>query len=166
MFQDFGISGMYMFDPLFTKIMVAFDGSEPSKRALDIAAKTAAMFKGELVILTVVPRVHLPVFSDDTELGTYRMVDVHRYQDQMKEAYRRSLEMAEAEISEQYPDLKFKAVLLEGRPSSTIVEEAEKRDVNLIMMGSRGLGGVTGWILGSTSRKVVDQCTKPVLIVK
>ena len=62
--------------------------------------------------------------------------------------------------------LKYEAVLLEGRPSSTIVEEAESRDVNLIMMGSRGLGGITGWILGSTSRKVVDQCTKPILIVK
>ncbi|MHA2163880.1 MAG: universal stress protein [Candidatus Thorarchaeota archaeon] len=32
--------------------------------------------------------------------------------------------------------------------------------------GSIGLGGITGWILGSTSRKVVDQCTKPVFVVK
>jgi nucleotide-binding universal stress UspA family protein len=33
-------------------------------------------------------------------------------------------------------------------------------------MGSRGVGGITGWILGSTSRRVVDSCTKPILIVK
>ena len=48
-----------MFDPLFSRILVAYDGSEPSQRALDLAAKTAAVFKGELVVLTVVPRVAL-----------------------------------------------------------------------------------------------------------
>ena len=46
-----------MFDPIFSRIMVAYDDSEPSKRALDLAAKTAAIFKGELIVLTVVPRV-------------------------------------------------------------------------------------------------------------
>ena len=47
-----------------------------------------------------------------------------------------------------------------------IVEQAEKDDVDIIVMGSRGIGGYTGWILGSTSRRVVDSCTKPILIVK
>lgn len=154
-----------MFDPLFSRILVAFDGSEPSKRALDIAAKTAAMFKGELIILTVVPRVTAPVFVEEG-IGSLRPVDIRDYQSKMMELYRKSLEMAEAEVKMRYPDLKFEALLLEGRPSSTIVEEAEKRDAHLITMGSRGLGGITGWILGSTSRKVVDQCTKPILIVK
>jgi nucleotide-binding universal stress UspA family protein len=93
-------------------------------------------------------------------------VELHDQQVRIKELYGKSLEIAEANIRERYPHLKFEAVLLEGRPSSTIVEEAEKRDVNLIILGSRGLGGITGWILGSTSRKVVDQCTKPILIVK
>jgi len=84
----------------------------------------------------------------------------------MNELYRKSLEKAEAEVRMRYPHLQFEALLLEGRPSATIVEEAEKRDADLIMMGSRGLGGIVGWILGSTSRNVVDQCTKPILIVK
>ena len=54
-----------MFDPLFSRILVAFDNSEPSKRALDLAAKIAAKFKGELIVLTVVPRVTMPIFSED-----------------------------------------------------------------------------------------------------
>lgn len=154
-----------LFDPLFSRILVAFDGSEPSKRALDIAAKTAAMFKGELIILTAVPRVTIPVFAEEGT-GSLRPIDIRDYQSKMMELYRKSLESAEAEVKMRYPDLKSEALLLEGRPSSTVVEEAEKRDVHLIIMGSRGLGGITGWILGSTSRKVVDQCTKPILIVK
>jgi len=154
-----------MFDPLFCKILVAFDGSEPSKRALDLAAKTAALFKGELVILTVVPKAPFPILAEEGS-SPFRAREYEVYQQRMQESFRSSLERAEADVIERYPGLKYEAVLLEGRPSSTIVEEAEKRDVGLIMMGSRGLGGITGWILGSTSRKVVDQCTKPILIVK
>jgi nucleotide-binding universal stress UspA family protein len=154
-----------MFDPLFSRILVAFDGSNPSRRALDLAAKTAAMFEGELIILTVVPKVLVPIFTEE-DVDSIGAVELLEQQVRMKEHYGKSLETAEASIRELYPHLKFEAVLLEGRPSSTIVDEAEKRDVNLIMLGSRGLGEITGWILGSTSRKVVDQCTKPILIVK
>ncbi|MGD2200859.1 MAG: universal stress protein [Candidatus Bathyarchaeota archaeon] len=154
-----------MFDPLFSKILVAFDSSEPSKRALDYAAKTAAMFQGELVILTVVPETPFPIFTEEG-MGALSARDLQEYEKRKRESYRISLEKAENEIKQRYPQLKFEALLLEGRPSSKIVKEAEERDVNLIMMGSRGLGGITGWILGSTSRKVVDQCTKPILVVK
>ncbi len=154
-----------MFDPLFSKILVAFDGSEPSKRALDIAAKTAAIFKGELVIITVIPKTPFPMLAEEGS-SPFRAREYEVYQDRMRESFRNSLDRAEADVIERYPGLKYEAVLLEGRPSSTIVEEAESRDVNLIIMGSRGLGGITGWILGSTSRKVVDQCTKPILVVK
>jgi nucleotide-binding universal stress UspA family protein len=154
-----------MFDPIFSRIMVAYDGSEPSTRALDLAAKTAAMFKGELVILTVVSRVVPLTFTEGGE-GPIIVSDVQRFMDVHKEVYQRSLEEAETEVRERYPGLKFEALLLEGRPSATIVEVAEERDVNLIMIGSRGLGRITGWILGDTSRRVVDQCTKPILVVK
>ena len=154
-----------MFDPLFSKILVAFDGSEPSKRALDHAAKTAAVFKGELVILTVVPITPFPIFSEEG-VGSLRAQDFQDYQRRMLKSYEKALERAEADIIERYPHLQYETVLVEGRPSSTIVEEAEKRDVNMIMIGSRGLGGITGWILGGTSRKVVEQCTKPIFVIK
>ena len=154
-----------MFDPLFSRILVAYDGSEPSQRALDLAAKTAAVFKGELVVLTVVPRVALPIFSEDG-IESYSVAEIQKGQDKLREIYGRVVEKAEAEVRMRYPDLKFEALLMEGRPSAIIVEEAEQRGVNLIMMGSRGIGGISGWILGSTSRKVVDKCTKPILIVK
>ncbi|GAF95594.1 unnamed protein product [marine sediment metagenome] len=154
-----------MFDPIFSKIMVAYDSSEPSKRALDLAAKTAAMFKGELVILTVISREVPPTFIEGSE-GPTLSADIQRYLDIRKDFYTRSLEEAKTEVGDRYPGLKFEAILLEGRPSATIVEVAEERDVNLIIIGSRGLGGITGWILGSTSRRVVDQCTKPILVVK
>lgn len=154
-----------MFDPIFSRVLVAYDGSEPSKRALDLAAKTAAMFKGELIVLTVVPRVTIPIFSRDG-IDSFSVAETQNMYDKSTEVYGRALEKAEAEVRMRYPDLMFEALLIEGRPSATIVEEAEQRDVNLIVIGSRGVGGISGWLLGSTSRKVVDQCTKPILIIK
>jgi nucleotide-binding universal stress UspA family protein len=153
-----------MFDPVFSKVLVAYDGSDPSKRALDHAAKMAAMFEGELVILTVVPKVSVPIYSN-AELGAQAM-DIASLQERMRENYSQSIKKAEEEIQGLYPHLKVETILKEGRPSSTIVSEADKLGVSLIVMGSRGLGGISGWILGSTSRQVVDQCTKAILIVK
>jgi nucleotide-binding universal stress UspA family protein len=153
-----------MFDPVFSKVLVAYDGSDPSKRALDHAAKMAAMFEGELVILTVVPKVSVPIYSN-AELGAQAM-DIASLQERMRENYSQSIKKAEEEIRSLYPHLKVETILKEGRPSSTIVSEADKLGVSLIVMGSRGLGGISGWILGSTSRQVVDQCTKAILIVK
>ena len=154
-----------MFDPVFSKILVAFDGSAPSKRALDYAVKMAAMLQGELIILTVVPRAPFPIFVEEGS-SVYIGKEYDEYQEKIREIYRMTLERAKAAILERYSHLKYEIVLSEGRPSATIIEEADRRDVNLIILGSRGLGGITGWILGSTSRKVVDQCTKPVFVVK
>ncbi|MCX6656895.1 MAG: universal stress protein [Candidatus Bathyarchaeota archaeon] len=153
-----------MFDPVFSKVLVAYDGSDPSKRALDHAAKMAAMFEGELVIVTVVPKVSVPIYSN-AELGAQAM-DIASLQERMHENYSQSIKKAEEEIKSLYPHLKVETILKEGRPSSTIVSEADRLGVSLIVMGSRGLGGISGWILGSTSRQVVDQCTKAILIVK
>jgi nucleotide-binding universal stress UspA family protein len=55
---------------------------------------------------------------------------------------------------------------LEGAPAETILEVAKNRGVDLIVMGSRGLGRLTGVLLGSQSQKVVQHATCPVLIVR
>ncbi|MBN1681988.1 universal stress protein [Candidatus Bathyarchaeota archaeon] len=153
-----------MFDPVFSKILVAYDGSEASDRALDSAAKMAAMFKGEIIIITVVPRVSMPIIS--TGEMSYMELGAETYQEKLIEAYSLALEKAKEEMKEHYPQIKIEAILKEGRPSELIVAEADLKGASLIVMGSRGIGGISGWILGSTSRKVVDHCTKPILIVK
>jgi nucleotide-binding universal stress UspA family protein len=56
--------------------------------------------------------------------------------------------------------------ILEGTPAEAILEVAKTRDVNLIVMGSRGLGRLAGALLGSQSQKVVQHATCPVLIVR
>jgi nucleotide-binding universal stress UspA family protein len=153
---------------IFKKVLVAFDGSEQAKRAINYAADLSDSNKGVLVVVTVVPRVTLPVFPDEGfgSIPISAAQDFGEYQDKMKTMYQKSQEEVLKEIKERFPMLTTETVILEGRPSSTIVEQAEKNQVDLIVMGSRGIGGISGWILGSTSRRVVESCTKPVLIIK
>lgn len=153
---------------MYKKILVAFDGSEASKHALDHAVSIADMIKAKIHIVSVVPRVMMPVFPDEG-FGAAPVTaaqDMSDYQERMKTVYGKSLEEALQDISNHYPHLVVETKLMEGRPSATIVEEAESNDMDLIVIGSRGLGGITGWILGSTSRNIVENCTKPILVVK
>ena len=91
------------------------------------------------------------------------MVNAQR---EMSRYYSDSLKEASQRLASEYPELKVETELLEGRPSQAIIDMAENDGFDLIVIGSRGLGGITGWILGSTSRRVVDSCTVPVLLIK
>ena len=153
---------------MIEKILVALDGSEPSQRALDYAVDFAEKGGAELTLLAVVPRVMLPIFPDEgfgaTPIAAAK--DFCQYQERMRTVYQNVLTEAEAKVRREHPDVKVTTRLEEGRPSATIVATAEDEGIDLIVIGSRGIGGITGWILGSTSRRVVDSCTKPILIVK
>ncbi len=153
---------------MFKKVLVAIDGSEPSNNALDHAVEISTKFKAKLVMIAVVQRVMIPIFPDEGFGGIPLSAakDMAQYQDKMRLVYQNVLDEAQTKIKEEHPDLEVEVILKEGRPSAIITEYAENDGVDLIVMGSRGIGGYTGWILGSTSRKVVDSCTKPILIVK
>jgi nucleotide-binding universal stress UspA family protein len=153
---------------MYKHILVAFDGSEPSKHALDEGVVLASTLGAKITILSVVPRVMMPVFPDEG-FGAAPITaaqDLTDYQDKMKAIYSKSLEEAKTDIEKAFSNVELNTILMEGRPSSTIVEAAEEQDVDLIVIGSRGIGGITGWILGGTSRKVVESCTKPILVIK
>jgi nucleotide-binding universal stress UspA family protein len=153
---------------MYKHILVAFDGSEPSKHALDEGVVLASTLGAKITILSVVPRVMMPVFPDEG-FGAAPITaaqDLTDYQDKMKAIYSKSLEEAKIDIEKAFPKLELVTILMEGRPSSTIVEAAKEQKADLIVIGSRGIGGITGWILGGTSRKVVESCTKPILVIK
>jgi nucleotide-binding universal stress UspA family protein len=62
--------------------------------------------------------------------------------------------------------VRVSSTILEGRPADKIVEAAKEGGFDLIVMGSRGLGGVKEFFLGSVSDRVADEATCPVAIVK
>ena len=136
------------------------DGSEHAKHALNYALESAVKWSAELVILTVVPPVSSLTYFD--EFSAHYILDLMGNQ---RESHQRILSEAANTVKNKKPDMKVETRLEEGRPYSVIVEVAKEEDVDLIVMGSRGMGGIVGF-LGSTSRHVVEACTKPILIVK
>jgi len=145
---------------LFKKILIATDGSEHAKHALNYAVESAVKWGAELIILTVVPPVSPLVYS-----GEFNAPYIPELKEDLRRSHQRVLSEAVNIVKNKQPDVKVVTRLEEGRPSSIIVELAQLEDVDLIVMGSRGMGGLIGFI-GSTSRHVVEACTKPILIVK
>ncbi len=141
------------------KILIATDGSEHAQRALRYAEESALKWNSELLIVSVVPLISpLLVPGPGFNLG--------KYMSELENVYQNVLIEAEEHVKRESPEIKTSTQLGKGRPAEIIIEIAEKENVDLIVMGSRGYGSITGWILGSTSRHVVEHCTKPILIIK
>ena len=136
------------------RILVPIDGSEHAEKALTLALEMAEKHDACIEILTVVPGL-----VDDPEW-------MKVYTDKMKENGELMLSEAFNKAKETKPEIKISKSLEEGVTVPKILEEAEEENHDIIIIGSRGLGFVKGFLLGSVSSKVVNQAEIPVLIVK
>ena len=147
---------------MFTKILIATDGSDHASHALKYAIESAAKWDAQLIILSVIPPLR-PIIPDPEDFyPTY----IPEFEEELEKAYKSILDEAVNTAEKEQPDIKVEARLEKGRPSDVIMEIARTENVDLIVMGSRGLGGITGSVLGSTSQAVVHSCIRPILIVK
>lgn len=142
------------------KILAATDGSEASNLALDFAASLAKNYSASLTILTVVEPLN-PTPSPTIPPGV-----VEPYLNEVKAYYEGVLERAIDRVGHANRRLSVNAVLLHGRAWEQIVGECRNGGYDLLVMGSRGLGGIKGFILGSVSKRAVEEAPCPVLIVK
>ncbi len=62
--------------------------------------------------------------------------------------------------------LEVETVLRRGDAATEIIDYTKEAGINLIVAGSRGLSQVTGWLLGSVSRKIIHYANCSVLVVK
>jgi nucleotide-binding universal stress UspA family protein len=147
---------------MFTKILIATDGSDHASHALKYAIESAAKWGAQLIILSVIPPLR-PILPDPDDVYPTYIPD---FEEDLEKAFKRVLDEAVNTAVKEQPDIEVKAHLKKGRPSDVIMEIARTENVDLIVMGSRGLGGITGSVLGSTSQAVVHSCIKPILIVK
>jgi nucleotide-binding universal stress UspA family protein len=146
---------------LIRKILVAFDGSDHSKRALDFALDLAQQYSAETQLLTVVPPLFLPIHTMTVTTSEL----VAETTKQLENEFIKVLNIAEEKARKERANLKFLTRLEYGRPEEKIVETAKEGHFDLIVMGSRGLGRKE-YAIGSVSSTVVDCATCPVLIVK
>ena len=134
------------------QILVATDGSENGRYALDEAVELAAAAGAKLTVVYV-RHAPLPVLGEPV------------YQRSLSAELRHANEtVAIATGVAHTAGVEAEAEVLEGDPAKQIVEFARLRDVDLIVVGSRGLGTLTGTLLGSVSRDVLHHADRPVLV--
>ena len=142
---------------MFKKILVATDASEYSRRALKIALELARTFGGEVELLNV-------MYIREAYWGYNVAYSILVSPEQIEEAGELVLKATLEGIDVGNVPLKKKVV--QGYPSTMILEEVEREALDLVVMGSHGYGPVVGSVLGSVSQRVLHKAEVPVLIVK
>ncbi|MCW4035180.1 MAG: universal stress protein, partial [Candidatus Bathyarchaeota archaeon] len=89
-----------------------------------------------------------------------------KYLEELEAFHEKVLDDAVKKAHKIKPELNVSKKLLRGRAADEIVKEANSGGFDLIVIGSRGLGGIKEFFLGSVSDRVADEAKCPVLIVK
>ncbi len=132
---------------MYNCILVGYDGSTSSRKALAKALELGRRLESRVVIATVIPRPVLLV-------GEYLSPDPGELE-RMRETVRKALEKLVGELKASgYSNSSY--VVLEGDPAEELVNYARENQCNLIVVGRRGQGGLERLILGSISQKVVS----------
>jgi nucleotide-binding universal stress UspA family protein len=134
-------------------ILVAFDGSDQSRKAFAFALEVAAKFEAKMVVVGVI-RLPEPAIS----------IEIDAMLDRGKEHF--AEEFRELEIESQQLGVAVDSRVVVGHPAEQIVREAEDTHADLIVMGRRGMTRATRWILGSVSERVLRYAHCPVTVVK
>ena len=156
---------------MFKKLLVALDGSENSVRASQAALELAEKLKAELVVLhAIIPPTsyYRTTIASPTgmSLPAPSQHEIDAYY-----AYARKVAtsiVGEVESKAKRQGIHIKTEIPEAVTSvvETIINHAAKENVDLVVVGTRGLGGFKKLLLGSVSTGVVSHAHCPVLVVR
>jgi nucleotide-binding universal stress UspA family protein len=159
----------------FSKILVAIDGSEISMKAavcaIDIANRKGKEAENvQLIGLTIIDLTNLSYSFFATASGYY---EAEKLEEKRKEAQQSLDEVEKLAVKENNTNnnnkIQFKSEIIEdpiSRVGSAIVDYAERENIDLIVIGTRGRTGVKKMLLGSVASDVVTYAHCPVLVVK
>jgi nucleotide-binding universal stress UspA family protein len=138
----------------YANILVPYDGSDFSKRALTRACQMAKEDGSTVSVLYVIPRYE--------EMVNFFKTDAIR-KSLLHEADK--ITAAAKEFAAQQGAM-VKTLVAEGHASDRIVEITKEQNHDLIVMGSHGYRGVNKAIMGSTTERVILDASCPILIVR
>lgn len=150
-----------MIDISMKKILVALDGSDHSKKAASLAIDFAKKYDAELYIIHVLEDKKIPKGFEDHAKAAGIPPD---YFDLV---CRSDKFVGEAEASAKEEGIKKVVPLChQGDPADEIILQAKTNNVDLIIMGNRGLGKFSKAIMGSVSSKVCNHAKSTCITVK
>ncbi|MDQ0160002.1 universal stress protein [Alkalibacillus salilacus] len=166
----------------YQKILVAYDGSSDSMKAIRQAESLAKAHHASLIVVyvhdqntkTKATMNSEPVFSHGASMmhNTTNYVPYVQFGDFNPTANKESIgseaqkllgEVA-TKISDDIKEVHYETLV--GDPAKTLVQYAEDQDMDLIVLGNRGISGLRQLVMGSVSNKVANESNIPVLIAK
>jgi nucleotide-binding universal stress UspA family protein len=140
---------------MFDNILLAVDGSDHALKAAQYAGDMVRALKSSMLRIVI----------------AYDPIPPYLGEPNLQNAIDARLQQANAILAAAVQavgnvDIEVHTELIEGSPAEAILDVASVRQNDIIVMGSRGLGRLTGAVLGSTSQKVVSHAACPVLIVR
>lgn len=144
----------------YKRILVGTDGSEPSLRSVREAASLAQAFGAELVVLCAyqaVDQATLERWKDEAPVEMSWQFSPTSLAEKNVEKGRKAAEELGVSV--------VRALIAEGEAGEALIRTAEQEDVDLLVVGNRGMAGATRFLLGSVPNKVSHHAPCDVLIV-
>lgn len=138
------------------KILVPVDGSEQSHKAITFAVDLANHYNATIYLLHAFKLTIIP-----EGLGEYVVSD----RVQLRALGTKIIAAAEQEAKGHGVE-RIETAVVEGDPAERIIDYAKDHDVDIIVIGSRGLGTFKGLLLGSVSNKVSHKTDRTCVIVR
>ena len=152
---------------MINRILVATDASAASNRALEMAVQFAGQNNAELLLVHVIRDMQIPF--EIKEIPELEFNKFEAFNDAREEVMRKIAETVLKTAKEKAKNAgatKIETAIGTGDPANSILDFAKRREVDLIVMGTRGLGKLKGTILGSVSRKVTNNAETSCLTVR
>jgi len=139
------------------KIMIATDGSENVKHAVDWGINLAKALQANVIAINIVPRVGFMLSMRGDKW-------IQEYREYLKEVGDEAIKYV-VDVG-QSKGIEVDTIIIEDRnPIDAIIEYANANDIDLIVMGTCGMTGLTRIILGSVAENVVRHAKKPVVVI-
>lgn len=163
--------------PVYNKILVPYDSSKPSEIALEHAitiAKMSAIYANttiNVIVLYVVKEIPVPAtfgISLFKSKQTGDMITLEQYLKDTALEIKKDVENMLEENIEKYRNIENVSLdiqVLIGNPSEEIIKFANDKKIELIIMGTTGLGGLSKIVTGSVAKNVSEEAKCPVMLV-
>jgi nucleotide-binding universal stress UspA family protein len=147
----------------YSNILVPYDGSKYSQKALKTAIEMAKAFDSSVNLVNVIDVSAVSPPGKIISKGTQKTLD------QIKTSVKTSVVSHLKEIQKSYESsgVTINPVILDGEVTGILLKFIQDRNIDLVIIGSRGLSGLSKIVtLGSVSRKISELAKCPVIIVR
>jgi nucleotide-binding universal stress UspA family protein len=152
---------------MINNILVATDASAASNRALEMAAQLAEQHNAELLIVHVIRDMQIPFeIKEIPELESQQIESFSEAREKIMRKVAESVLKDARDKAGKAGANKIQTAIGTGDPATGILDFAKRREIDMIVIGTRGLGKLKGTILGSVSRKVTNNAETSCLIVR